>query len=136
MFRFIRNLNLLSTKRNEHMFFRQKASNNEQTSSIKMIKLKNGSEAPEPAVITTMISLESLMDKNPIAFYEFVQKCRDPNHEMWGNTKEAVAKLALINNNSVHDITKNVVLSAVQGEDLEMALSSPVEKNSGLSNKM
>lgn len=65
--------------RGNAMFFRN---NNEKQDSIDMVKLKNGSEVPEPVVVTTMMNIELLMEKNPIAFYELVQKCRNPKHKM------------------------------------------------------
>lgn len=103
---------------------------NEKRNTMNMVKLKNGSEVPESVVATTMMNLECLMSKNPIAFYELVEKCKNPKHEMFGNTKKVAEELALMNSGSVHDITKNIVLSAVQGEELNMTLNSPVEKNS------
>ncbi len=97
-------------------------------SSFNMVKLKNGSEVAEPIVITTMMNLKLLMNKNPIAFYELVEKCRNSEHEMFGNTREVVEGLALMNNGTCHETTRDIVLSAVHGEDLGMTLGSPVEK--------
>jgi hypothetical protein len=97
--------------------------------SLKMVKLKNDSEAPESAVVTTMRNLDFLMKKNPIAFYELVQKCRNPKHDMLENTNAEVEKLALMQSGSIHEITKNIILSSVEGEGLGMTLKSPVERN-------
>jgi hypothetical protein len=102
--------------------------------SFSMVKLKNGSEVAEPLVTTTMMNLELLMEKNPIAFYELVEKCRNPKHEMFGNTAEVAEGLALMNNRQCHSTTRDIVLSAVHGEDLEMTLGSPIEKR-GIENK-
>src|SRR3990167_5007413 len=86
---------------------------------IKMVKLKNGSEVAQSIVVATMMSLEALINSNRIAFYELVEKCRDSKHEMFGNTKEVVAKWALIcSDGSVHSCIKDVVLSAVEGDGL------------------
>ena len=94
---------------------------------MKMLTLKNGSEVAEPVVITTMMSLEALMNSNPIAFYELVEKARDSRHQMFGNTRQVVEKTALMNGGSIHDTVKDVILSAVSGKDLEMSLGSPVD---------
>lgn len=93
-----------------------------------MRKLKNGSEILTPIVVTTMMSLELLMTRNPAAFYELVQKCRDNTHKMFGNTESVLEELALISRptGSVHDFVRNIVLSAVVGDDLEMQLGNPV----------
>lgn len=102
----------------------------EKQNPISMVKLKNGSEVPKPVLITTMMSLELLMNKNPIACYELVQKCKDSKHTMFGNTKKVVEDLALMNSGSIHDTVKDIVLSAVEGDELNMVLTSPIEKSS------
>ena len=100
-------------------------------------KAKNGSKVAQPLVITTMMNLEALMESNPMAFYELVEKCKNSEHKMFGNTKDVVAELALIDSSgSVHSSTKDVVLSAVEGEGLSMSLSSPVAPKSTISSKI
>jgi len=74
-----------------------------------------------------MLSLTNLMRENPIAFYELVMKCRNPEHELFGNTGEVLSPLNLIQpNGHVHDGIRNIVLSATEGEELDMTLGSPV----------
>ena len=92
------------------------------------IKLKNGAEEPEPLVVMTVYSLERLLDSKPIAFYELTQFCRNPNHTLWGSTKPLLETLGLVQDGQVHDSVRNVVLSAVVGDDLDMSLESPVAK--------
>lgn len=92
----------------------------------KAITLKNGSQEADVLVAGIMLSLKSLMKENPIALYELVMKCRNPNHQMFGNTKDVCEELALVERNSVHDSIRNVVLSAVEGDGLSMKLGSPV----------
>jgi hypothetical protein len=94
---------------------------------VSLVKLKNGSEIPKPIVITTMMSLEAIMNSNPIAFYELVEKARDSKHVMFGNTKEVVSKWALMDSNgTIHSSVKDIVLSAVSGNELEMSLGNPI----------
>ena|SRR3990167_5460798 len=107
-------------------------------SNIEMLKLKNGSEVAKPIVFTTMITLNELMETNPIAFFELVQKCRNPQHEMFGNTEDEVRKWGLMDYapGKVHECTRDIVLSAVEGDDLGMQLTSPVAPQSTISNRM
>lgn len=93
---------------------------------IKLVTLANGAEEALPVVATTMLSLERIIDSNPIAFYELVMKCRDQGHRFFGNTQEVLSDFALVQpEGTVHESIRNVVLSAVNGEDLNMTLGSP-----------
>lgn len=91
------------------------------------VKLKNGSEEFGPLVNATMISLRHLIADDPIAFYELRELCRNPSHKLFGHAGEKLVSLALIERDgvSIHSSIKNVVLSAVEGEMLEMHITSP-----------
>lgn len=92
----------------------------------KMVKLANGAQEPDILVNVTMFALGELIGRDPIAFYEFTMKCRDGSHVLWGDAEERLKKVGLIEKNGeIHDVTRNTVLSAVKGEDLEMTLGSP-----------
>lgn len=93
--------------------------------AIATVKLKNGSVEAKFVAVATMISLDSLLQDNPIAFYELVTKCRDPKHVMFGKSKSVCENLALMNGDIVHGSIKNIVLSAVEGDGLDMYLTSP-----------
>lgn len=98
-----------------------------QATQLQLVTLKNGAQVPQVLVVTTMMNLTRLINSNPIAFYELVQKCRDNNHQMFGNTKEIAVSLALMDRSgSVHRTVKDVVLSAVQGDDFDMTLGNPI----------
>ena len=92
------------------------------------LKLKNSSEEAEPLVRVTMMSLRSLAESDPIVFYELVELCRDPKHELFGNAGDALKRLSLVqgDGNSVHQSIRNVVLSAAVGEGLALELANPV----------
>jgi hypothetical protein len=105
-------------------------SNDKKQTNLNMVKLKNCSEVPESMVIVTMLSLETLISTNPIAFYELVQKCRNPKHKMFADTEEDIKGLGLMHSGSVHECIRNIVLSAVEGDDLDMRLTSPFEQSS------
>jgi hypothetical protein len=97
--------------------------------------LRNGSSEKELLVAVTMFTLKSLLeDKNPetaagsaIAFYELVQKCEDPSHEIFASvTKVLLKERALLDaSGAVHSSVRNIVLSAKRGEGLELYLGSP-----------
>ena len=92
-----------------------------------MVKLKNGTEEMEPLVKVTMLSIESLLSSDPIGFYELVMICRNPKHPAWGDAPAKLARLALLqSNHQPHDSIKNIVLSAVVGDGLDMRLINPV----------
>lgn len=91
------------------------------------VTLKNGSREFAPLVGVAMGSLGLLMQKNPIAFYELVMKARDRQHIFFGNTAEVLRGYALIEaDGDLHETLRNVVLSAVRGDGLNMVLSSPI----------
>lgn len=72
----------------------------------------------------TMMSLEMLMDENPMAFYELVEICRDPDHSLFGNTAEVLKDLSLLQpNGTPHDVIRDVVLHHVTGDGLTMTLT-------------
>ena len=95
---------------------------------MEIVTLKNGAEEPKPLVLATMVSLENLVQTNPIVAYELVEVCKNPDHELFGNAGEILTKLALIENGYVHDSIRNIVLSAFEGEGFEMRLTFPVSK--------
>ncbi len=82
-----------------------------------------------PLVNVTMMSLRDLMQKNPIAFYELVMKCRNHNHKFFGNAGDVLKGLSLVETGgSIHDSIRNIVLSAAKGDGLDMSLGSPVRQ--------
>ncbi len=104
-----------------------------ETKDFVMVELKNKTTVPDFVIAVTMMSLDALFNKDPIAFYELVQKCRNPKHEMFGNTLEIGKKWGLITyDGRIHDYTKNIILSAANGDGFDMRLDSPINQNSSL----
>lgn len=99
---------------------------------METVILKNGDEVPNVLVATTMLSLRSLLDDNPIAFYELVMSCRDRDHPLWGNTPVVLSACSLIQTSdstgraTIHDAVRSIVLSAANGGGLDMSLGEPV----------
>ena len=83
-------------------------------------------EEHEGLVAVVVLRLERLMKKNPILFYEFVMKCRDVNHQFFGDTEAELAKMDFFEaDGRIHDSIRNVVLASVAGDMLEMRLVNP-----------
>lgn len=90
-----------------------------------IVTLRNGQTALEPMVSVTFLSLKTLLENDPISFFELVEICRDPSHEMFGNTAETLSSLALISNGKPNSIVKTVLLAATEGEGFKLRLVSP-----------
>lgn len=94
---------------------------------METIKLKNGAIEAKPLVGVMMLSLEHLMDEKPMALYELVMKCREPEHEFFGTTGEDLQKLNLVGpGGTIHSSVRNIILSATSGEGMDLKLHSPV----------
>lgn len=89
-------------------------------------KLKNGREEATVLVTVTMATLKHLMKTKPIVLFEFVSKCRDSAHELFGCSGADLKALSLIDEGGTpHNSVKNIVLSAIEGEGLEMTIGDP-----------
>ena len=100
--------------------------NQEEQSSPRQIELQNGSRVEEFQVAAIMVSLRSLFDRRPIAFYELVMLARDPKHVIFGNNGEELVRSGLLDSNhQMHDVIRNIVLSATEGDGVDMILRSP-----------
>lgn len=94
-----------------------------------MVTLKNGQEEAKIAVGTVMMLLNNLIKSDPICFYELVMKCRDRNYIFFWKTWDKLKGLWLVEGEgSINNSIKNVVLSAVTWESINMVLSSPIKK--------
>ena len=102
---------------------------------MEVIKLRNGSEEPEPIVKVTMMALESLESKGlpgMLALYDLAEICKGKTVAPYGDNQKMLQDLALLKpDGQPHESIRNVVLSAVQGEGLGMYLGSPVASESG-----
>ena len=94
---------------------------------MKEVTLKNGSTEVDVLVVATTLSLQSLMEDNPIAFYELVMLCRDRTHQLFGSVGGVLRDRNLIEQNGQpHGSIRNIVLSAVEGDMLDMCLVNPL----------
>jgi hypothetical protein len=92
---------------------------------MESVTLKTGATIPIHTFIETYKSLRSLAESDdPFLFYEFVMLCRDSNHEFWNhNTQQRLNDLSLIQaDGHIQDDVREVVLSATEGEGLDLTL--------------
>lgn len=94
---------------------------------METVILKNNTEAPKVLVSTTMIALENIVNTNPIAAYELVELCKDTSHKPFGNAGKILEDFSLVNNGQVRESIKNIVLSAFEGDGLDMHLTFPIK---------
>lgn len=74
-----------------------------------------------------MTTLNLLLNFQPIAFYKIVEKCREPQHQMFGNSEEKAKEFGLIESDGkIQNHTKNIILSAAEGKYFDLKLTSPV----------
>lgn len=100
----------------------------EMSDALKMVKLKNGGEAPESAIRTTMVSLQTMMKEDissMLAVVDLAEHCREGT-EVTGKSRELLVNIGLMESDGrVHDAVRDIVLSASEGEGLSFRLSSP-----------
>jgi len=94
---------------------------------METLRLKNGAEEAEQLVVVTMMSLRHLMEERPLALYDLVMKCRDRSYQFFGDNENILLNLGLVEaNGDIHGSIKNIILSAVRGDGLDMVLGSPI----------
>ncbi|MFA5143843.1 MAG: hypothetical protein WC522_06740 [Candidatus Omnitrophota bacterium] len=97
--------------------------------------LKNGAFAYRDGINAVMVALQHLLESRPELFVELVRKARNPDHKIWGGA-ENENHLKILNmlqsNGQLHDLTRNILLSAIEGEGLNMRLVSPIKFTSTL----
>jgi hypothetical protein len=90
-------------------------------------KLKNGSVEVVSLITVTMIALDNLLKGNPMVLYELNEKCKNSEHKIFGQMEPILKDLYLIDaDGKVHSSIKNIVLSAIVGEGVLLALISPI----------
>ena len=117
------------------------------TMATETVTLKNGAEEAKPLVVVTMMTLNRLMDEGKSStVYELVQLCRNGDHALsrFDGIAERLERLNLASEIAaipfrgankhggcqwkVHSSTRNIVLSAIEGEGLDLRLANPVAK--------
>lgn len=91
------------------------------------VRLKNGAKVPETMVNLTTLTLRQFLNKaGPVALYELNEKCKNPEHQMYGSTGIYAQEWKLMEGDRVPDMTRDIILSAIKGEGLVLSVTNPV----------
>jgi hypothetical protein len=95
------------------------------------VKLRNGSEEKDALVATMQWVLKALRTENYQAFYHFVMSCRVRNYHVPDEYAEVLKHRGFVEkivdgHAYINHAVINVVLSAVEGDDHQMEIISPI----------
>ena len=97
-----------------------------------IVTLRNGYTTSRVSMAVTFLHVELLLKQNSMAFYDLVTACRNPEHQLWPESEEILMLSTLVESVDaagrarIHEHTRSVVLSMVEGEELEMHLVNPI----------
>lgn len=93
------------------------------------VTLKDGSVVPEPAVASIYVAIRSLMETDPLAFYELVMLSRDSSHQIFSDVQRtALRSRSLIESDGrPHQLISEIVRNSVEGDLLDMRLVNPLK---------
>ncbi len=97
------------------------------------VLLKNGTKEAKVLVNVVMHSVSTLLDSGVsglTSLYDLVQICRNnPNYQKFGDNEEMLKKLSLLQDDGKpHNSIRNIILSSVSGDGIDMAFESPIMK--------
>ncbi len=98
--------------------------------SSELVTLRNGTQEGKAGVAVMHAILSNLMDTQPIVFFELVSFARDRNHKFWGDCGDELVKRNILSKDgtgtySIHETTKNIIVSSVEGDGMDMTLVDP-----------
>lgn len=91
---------------------------------MRMVTLRTGAEVPVPALSITRISLDELMEQDPVALVELVELARNPGYTVFSdNVTKALSDAGLLNSaGRLDNVTRDIVLASVEGDGLDIRL--------------
>ena len=97
------------------------------------MKLRNGTEESNELVAVTTLIITHMLEKEyayPMAFWELVRKCKDPNYKIFGVNKLAIIDSGLMNTDEyIPQSIKNIVLSSIEERVDDTYIVNPVIQN-------
>ena len=97
-----------------------------------IVRLKNGSEEPYPIVAVITMSLGDMLDQGlpgVLSAYDLVERCKNSKYQMSEDTEKDLIKQSLLQRDGQpHSSIRNIVLSSIQGEGLEMKFVDPIDR--------
>lgn len=99
--------------------------------SLEMVLLKNGERVPKSVVVTTMMTIDLLLEEDPVLFVlDLLEKAKNPNLALTPKAKAKLIGLAMLNHDgTMHSIVRAIILSSVEGEGLDMKIVNPVQQS-------
>jgi len=95
---------------------------------LETVKLKNGAEEEKTLVAACMLNLQGLLKQDPISFYDLAMHCRDRSYEINERSQKELRGRGLLSPTTgvLHESVKNIILSAVVEDGLDMKLVPPL----------
>jgi hypothetical protein len=98
------------------------------------VKLRNGMQEPSLLVSSIRLTLDGLYADQPVALYELTMSCRDRSYVIMDPaTRDELTRSRLVesfddqNHAQIHGSVRNIVLSAIHGDDFaSMTYGSPI----------
>lgn len=92
------------------------------------VTLKNGAQEIEATVNVVMLNLRALFETETFAFCDLVEKVRDSSFTIPDASAKTLSDYSIVQDGLMHSSVRNIVLSAVEGEGIEMRLVSPIRE--------
>jgi hypothetical protein len=101
-------------------------------SGLAAVTLRDGSKVPQAMLTLTTVRMKALMQKNPIALFDLVEKCRNANFEFIKNpfcdSKALLTEHALVDQSgAVNEDVQKIVLNSIEGSYLTLKLVDPLQ---------
>lgn len=93
-------------------------------------KLKNGPEADEAVIVTTMMNLRNVADGHPLAVIYLLRVCERPDTQIPRICVQPLIDAGLITEIGIDKSVRDIVLSAVSVEGTKPIIESPIAEES------
>jgi hypothetical protein len=96
----------------------------------KMARLKNGTIMTQAIAADGIARISSLLHsmdmQDALAFYELVEKSRNPKHKFFGDLGDYLESKGLVQDGDVAPYIRDLVLSGATGKDLDLGFQNPI----------
>ena len=96
--------------------------------TLEEIELKNGTTAPKALIATTTLALDDLLRTNMLTVIELIEKAKNKNYKMFGNSELVVKTTSLMEDGQIHESVKNIILSSFTGERFNLKRVFPLKE--------
>lgn len=96
--------------------------------TLEEIELKNGTTAPKALIVTTTLALDDLLRTNMLTVIELIEKAKNKNYKMFGNSELVVETTSLMEDGQIHESVKNIILSSFTGERFNLKRVFPLKE--------